>query len=296
MGLFLGDMSGLDWFQNRIIDELKDNMIDRIKRHIEYYKRGKKFVNDPIDQEYFNFGKEYLNDSKYLEVREKDKFELQKTPTRTEIINFLFSKRDFNSTVYLEIGVRNPDDNFNKVNSKLKYSVDPGLEFEANPVDFKVTSDEFFEKLGRGEFLTQETKFDIIFIDGLHLAVQVDRDIFNSLKYLKEDGFIVLHDCNPPSEWHAREDFLCKLTPSGGNWNGTVWKAFSKWRKDEKISMCCVDTDWGVGVISKSLSFGESLKIHNEFFEYIWFNKNRKLVLNLIEFKQFTSFFHKSKL
>lgn len=271
-------------------------MIDRIKRHIEYYKRGRKFENDPLDQQYFSFGKEYLNDSKYLLVQEKDKFELQKNPSRSEIINYLFSHREFDNTVYLEIGVRNPNDNFNKIKSKIKYSVDPGLEFEANPVDFKVTSDEFFEKLGRGEFLTQETKFDVIFIDGLHLAQQVDKDIFNSLNYLKHDGFIVLHDCNPPSEWHAREDFLCKLTPSGVNWNGTVWKAFSKWRKEKNVSMCCIDTDWGVGVISKSLSFGEPLKIQNEFFEYNWFDENRKVILNLIDFEQLTSFFNNYKI
>jgi hypothetical protein len=50
-------------------------------------------------------------------------------------------------TTYLEIGVRNPEDNVNKINATNKYSVDPGLEYKLNPVDFKMTSDSFFEQL-----------------------------------------------------------------------------------------------------------------------------------------------------
>ena len=64
---------------------------------------------------------------------------------RCDVINFLIAEFNFKS--YLEIGVRDPNDNFSLINVEKKYSVDPGVEFESNPVDFKMTSDEFFQKV-----------------------------------------------------------------------------------------------------------------------------------------------------
>ena len=40
-------------------------------------------------------------------------------------------------------------------------------------------------------------KFDIIFIDGLHEYDQVKKDIVNSLKFIDEKGFILIHDLLP---------------------------------------------------------------------------------------------------
>jgi hypothetical protein len=91
--------------------------------------------------------------------------EMAKKPKRYDIINFISSK--INAQYYLEIGVRNPDDNFNLINIKNKYSVDPGFEFESNPVDFKLTSDEFFFQLNENKLsISNDIRFDIIFIDG----------------------------------------------------------------------------------------------------------------------------------
>ena len=134
-------------------------------------------------------------------------------------------------------------------------------------------------------------KFDVIFIDGLHLAEQVDRDIINALKYIKDDGFIVLHDCNPPTEWHARENYNYGFTPAGGYWNGTTWKAFLKWRFNPSLKSCCVNSDWGVGVLTKKHPIGNSMKPKNLFFEYKDFDQNRTQYLNLVDFKQFKSLF-----
>ena len=150
-----------------------------------------------------------------------------------------------------------------------------------------MTSDGFFEKLSRGEILSQETRFDVIFIDGLHLAEQVDRDIRNALQFLKEDGFIVLHDCNPPTEWHAREKYDYDHSPAGKSWNGTTWKAFVKWRGNKNIYSCCIDSDWGLGIISKSCNVGDPLKEPNEFYEFGHFEKNRTAQLNLMDFESF---------
>ncbi len=190
-------------------------------------------------------------------------------------------------TFYLEISVRNPNHNFNQIKANKKYSVNPGLEFKENPVDFKMTSDEFFNKLSQGELLSEETIFDIIFIDGLHLAEQVDKDIENALKYIADDGFIVLHDCNPPTEWHCKEEYRYLFTPAEGNWNGTTWKAFLKWRGFSGINSCCIDTDWGVGILSKKQPIGSSVNIKNPFYEFNNFNRNRVEFLNLMTFEKF---------
>lgn len=242
------------------------NIFKKIKT---YNKHGRRVVNDPI----------------HKITLEKTRLELKKTPKRTEVINFLLSQYK-GETSYLEIGVRNPADNYNHINATTKYSVDPGVEYKERTIDFKMTSDSFFDKLNNKEILTKDIKFDVIFIDGLHLAEQVDLDIKNSLAYIKDDGFIVLHDCNPPTEWHAREDYQYKNSPASGYWNGTTWKAFLKCRFNSGLYSCCIDTDWGVGILSKKHPLGKSIDNTNPFYEYKVFDKNRKQSLNLISFDE----------
>ena len=55
------------------------------------------------------------------------------------------------------------------------------------------------------------------------MADQLERDIDNALKFIKEDGFIIVHDVNPPTEWHARENYTFFNSPARGAWNGTAW-------------------------------------------------------------------------
>ena len=212
--------------------------------------------------------------------------EVEKTPSRTTVINFILGRKN-GATSYLEIGVRNPADNFDKIKADFKYSVDPGLEYSENPADFKLTSNEFFNQLEASEIALKVEKFDVVFIDGLHDAIQVDSDIRNALRFLKQDGFIILHDCNPPTEWHARETFEYSLSPAGQAWNGSVWKAFTKWRRNPSVTACCIDTDWGVGVISQSVRLGSGLVRVNEYYEYQEFAKHRVEYLNLISFEDF---------
>jgi hypothetical protein len=232
-------------------------------------------------------GKVFLTDKYHIQGKKINKEEYHKCPTRTDIINFLLTRIKKKETLYLEIGVRNPADNFDKINAFAKYSVDPGAEFKANPVDFKLKSNEFFDQLKDNKILTQNIRFDVIFIDGLHLANQVEIDILNSLDYLADDGFIVIHDCNPPTEYHAREEYDYVLSPAGHFWNGTVWKAFYQFRFKKEISCCCIDTDWGVGIISKKSIFGHLTTNFNPFFEYHIFDKRRVESLNLISFIEF---------
>ena len=234
---------------------------------------------------YFKYGRYLLKNPHFIEGIKKTQKEWNKENSRTEVINFLLSQFD-GDTNYLEIGVRDPNDNYNHIKANTKHSVDPGVEFKENPVDFKLTSDSFFEKLDKKEILSDSNKFDVIYIDGLHLADQVDRDINNALNFIKEDGFIVLHDCNPPTQWHAREEYGFHLTPAKGLWNGTTWKAFLKWRFNDTVKSCCVDTDWGIGIISKKRAIGDSIKESNPFFEFKEFELNRNESLNLISFNE----------
>lgn len=234
---------------------------------------------------FYNIGKKYAKNPYFLSVKKKSNEEFIKTPSRTIVLNKLIER--FGDSTYLEIGVRNPEDNFNQVRASKKYSVDPGVEFESNPVDFQMTSDDFFYKLRNDQILNSSIKFDVIFIDGLHLAEQVCKDIKNSLEFLSNDGFIVLHDCNPPSEWHARETFNFDLSPAGGIWNGTTWKAFVNYRNMSDLGACCIDSDWGIGILSKELFKNKPVEVSNPYYEYHIFDKNRTESLNLISFDAF---------
>lgn len=195
---------------------------------------------------------------------------------RIQIINLLIEKNNYKS--YLEVGVRNPNDCFNHIKCDLKHGVDPGVEGDYG-FTFKMTSDEFFTQ--------NKVKYDLIFIDGLHIDDQAYRDIVNSLDSLTENGTIVLHDCNPPTIHHAREDYYYTSTPAGGYWNGTTWKAVVHARATiENLYTSVVDTDWGVGIIQRSNNPNNILN-DNPFFAYNKFAENRKHYLNLISPQEF---------
>lgn len=186
--------------------------------------------------------------------------------SRTSIINHLINKHDLNN--YLEIGVRDGR-NFDKILVKNKTGVDP---YPTKDIDglHKLTSDDFFK--------INKIKFDLIFIDGLHLEKQVDKDIKECLKILSNNGFIILHDCNPPTEFHQRENY--EVDGKFPSWNGTVWKSFAKLRiMRDDLNLCCVDCDWGVGIIRKKKQLNFEL---NENLDFKFLNKNRTKLLNLI--------------
>lgn len=198
---------------------------------------------------------------------------------RWEIINRIIKRYDFKN--YLEIGVCDPRWCFDRIQCENKDSVDPGVEFSDNPVKYQMTSDEFFDTIPANK------KWDVIFIDGLHLAQQVIKDVYNSLKHLSPNGFILLHDVNPPNVWMQRENY--SIDGFNYPWNGTVWKAFYALRITRPdLSMCCVDTDWGVGVIRR----GDQIlaPADNTFYDYNQFSKNRKEYLNLIPCSELDSF------
>jgi hypothetical protein len=186
--------------------------------------------------------------------------------TRTDIINFLVKRNSYRR--YLEIGVRVPAQNFDRIKAVDKHAVDPDPRGQISHV---MTSDQFFEQLDA------EEAYDIVLIDGLHLEEQVLKDVANSLAHLSAGGTIVLHDCNPPSE-------SCQLETYDGKspWNGTVWKAWAKLRMTRPdLAMCVVDTDWGVGVLAR----GEQQlfpRVPDSELDYGFLEQHREELLNLV--------------
>lgn len=198
---------------------------------------------------------------------------LNSTIKRYDIINYLIEK--YKLVNYLEIGVFKGE-NIREIKATHKDGVDPGVEGYTPPeVNYPMTSDAFFELI-KGH---DEIKYDIIFIDGLHHAEQVEKDIQNSLNHIVEGGFIVLHDCNPVS-------YEAQLVPRETiAWNGDTWKAFVDFKVHYPEMKCCVvDTDFGVGVIK----VGEQIcTLQYNFWDWEYFDSNRKQLLNLITWDEF---------
>jgi len=130
--------------------------------------------------------------------------------TRTDIINSLIGKIEAKS--YLEIGVREPEGNYNKIVCENKVAVDP-------------------VPLG----------------PGIIALTQVERDIINSLAVLNPGGYIICHDMNPTEELMQKVPI-----ETTGAWTGDCWKAWVKLRSErDDLSMFVLDTDYGVGVIQR---------------------------------------------
>lgn len=205
---------------------------------------------------------------------------------RFDIINFLAEKYYNNDCSYLEIGVENPDNCFNRINATRKTSVDPTKIRQNTNIDYLMTSDKFFERVENGSTVFDaDFKWDIIFIDGLHLADQAYRDIINAAKHCA--GFILLHDCAPPNFWNAHTDYDYFLN-YGGDWNGSTWKAFYKYRTETDRKTYTVDTDWGIGVIDVRTK-DTPIKFENTWYEYGKFKSNMINDLGLISKDQFIS-------
>ena len=191
--------------------------------------------------------------------------------TRTEIINGLIKKYKYES--YLEIGVNTPAQpgyNWVGVNIPIKHGVDPNVD-----TTYRMTSDEFFDK-----YVTQ--KYDIIFVDGLHIFEQVYNDIINSLNNLNDNGVIVVHDCNPVTEITQRRE------RASDSWHGDVWKSIVKLRMENPdLDICTVNTDEGCGIIKRGKQDLLVVDKDIDVYDYNFLEKNRKNALNLISVDEF---------
>ncbi len=185
---------------------------------------------------------------------------------RVYVISEIVAKKC--AKTYLEIGVREGEC-FLRINARKKIAVDPQMEIpfrKKRKFIFRninnlfnryvnLTSDDFFKNV---QNYLGGNKLDVVFIDGLHTYEQSLRDVENSLKYINDDGIIIMHDCNPMTEEAA---YPASSTQEGehrnipgftGEWNGDVWKTVVHLRSlRSDLDVFVLDCDQGLGVITK---------------------------------------------
>jgi hypothetical protein len=148
---------------------------------------------------------------------------------RIAFINKAISK--FTDCNYLEIGVAD-NTTFNSIPLPLKnkIGVDP-----SSGGTHRMTSDEFFSK--------NQKKFNVIFIDGLHIYEQCQKDCINSLNFIEEDGIILFHDFLP-------QNYLQERVPrKSASWTGDVWKVAVELTYSEGMNFKIANIDYGVGIL-----------------------------------------------
>ena len=168
--------------------------------------------------------------------------------------------------VYLEIGV-SKGQAFRRITADEKIAVDPGLqtvgtfppprrlEGARHPL-LRNDQRRFFhqpEGLPRGAPDRRRADRRVAAYE------QVVRDVESTVRYLKDDGVIFLHDCNPALELIGRraetwEDFVAQQKGPLviGIWSGDVWKSIvylRSTRRDLRVAVLKCDT--GVGVVRK---------------------------------------------
>lgn len=211
-------------------------------------------------------------------------------PYRFNIINYLIQSRNYKR--YLEIGV-NDGSCFEKIKCRHKDGVDPGIEGgESELINYPLSSDDFFNKVA-----PHTLPYDIIFVDGLHLKDQVDKDIENSLRYLNEGGALVLHDTHPWNEHETRsyEKFLSEGENNSqrGYWLGTTWQSVLKLRTESeflKIKTVMIRNkvdDADVSIVEPTKEKQELYPKAENMYEYSYFERNKEKILNLISVEEF---------
>ena len=195
-------------------------------------------------------------------------FEFPKDYSRLDMINYFIKKNNYKS--YLEIGC-DKNQIFSQITLNKKIGVDP---YSGGNV--RKTSDDFFKE--------NAEKFDLIFIDGLHVYDQVKRDIVNSINFLNKEGVILVHDCLP--------DTIGKqaVPRYKMQWNGDVWKAIVDLRQRDDLEIHTCFVDQGIGIIKKENN-SSILKINKKTqdlkFSDFYHNHNEYLrIINLDEFKK----------
>lgn len=180
-----------------------------------------------------------------------------------EIINRIIQEVD--GKHYLEIGYGNGA-NFNKIICKGKLATDPNV---ANPSGniANLSSDEYFQLVAN--------EYDVVFIDGLHHADQVRKDIVNAMKCNAKA--IILHDTIPYSKEMQEVPRNTKV------WTGDCWRAavgFIQSYPDVKVET--YRADFGLTVIYPN---GKKVKKHFENKEMTFeeFKANEVQLLRIID-------------
>ena len=216
--------------------------------------------------ENLNFFKLLINRVYYFVFKErfskKIHLEFPKGIFRWDLIQYIIDKYNFKN--YLEIGC-DQNELFLEVQIKNKIGVDPN-----DGGTHRITSDTFFKK--------NRDKFDLIFIDGLHIYSQTLKDINNSVNCLSENGLILLHDCFPFSYYDQA------VPRAQRKWNGDVWKAITEMRTLDHVDTYVGTFDNGIGLIlnRKNTKILQKPKVPFKKLSYKSYYNNYKDYLNLV--------------
>ena len=136
----------------------------------------------------------------------------------------------------------------------LKYAVFSSLGIKVERL-FRMTSDEFFTTK---RTMLAAHGITVCLIDGLHTYKQSLTDVVNTLAYLKPNGVILMHDCNPATELMAlpaagiQELIMQRIPEWDGAWSGDVWKAVVHMRSlRPDVNAFVLDCDTGIAVVTK---------------------------------------------
>jgi len=180
---------------------------------------------------------------------------------RYEIINQIIKDKKYQS--YLEIGLGDGV-NFTKVECQDRIGIDPKADDEHAEL-YECTSDEFFDSVN--------VTFDLIFIDGLHHAEQVERDIVNSWECLNKGGMILIHDIKPENEQMTYRPRQTK------KWTGDVYRAWHGLQiKYPKLKLGYIEDEHGIGTITKTrhkidIGFVSDITFKEYYENKIWIQK-----------------------
>jgi hypothetical protein len=152
---------------------------------------------------------------------------------RKAVVNLLLADRPDGD--YLEIGCA---DNllFDAVMARCKVGVDP-----RQGGTHRMTSDAFFAAHAGSQ---ADRRFDVVFVDGLHLYEQVRRDLDGALSVLKRGGWIAFHDMLP-RDW--LEEHVPQIRTRG--WTGDGWKLAFELLASPDVDFRLLAIDHGVLVV-----------------------------------------------
>jgi hypothetical protein len=202
---------------------------------------------------------------------------------------------------YLEIGICTGE-SFIPIKASRKWGVDPGyvlswkriakyrlfslLHIKQEKI-FKETSDAF---LRNHQSLLKKHGIDVVFVDGLHTYKQSLTDVLNCLDYLKPNGIVLIHDCNPADAVAAipaagiDEVGAMNLPGWTGAWSGDVWKTVVHLRSlREDLTTFVLDCDNGIGVVAcgRSAEMLPYTERDIKTMDYEFLAKNRQTLLGL---------------
>lgn len=213
-----------------------------------------------------------------------------------DIVNLLSAKYGFHS--YLEISTPTTGWFHSKINRqqltkchRFVYGLPDESETDLR-AEFRtslLTSSEIVKSL---LVANDDPLYDVVFVDPYHGYANSYEDIVGGFNLVRPGGFMVVHDCNPPSAELAAPEFKT------GQWCGvTYWAYIDFVLGRSNIRYYTVDSDWGCGVIYKQpasppddalrLELDWAAAVKTDAGRFRFFEKHRHRLLNMISVEEF---------